>query len=65
MKVTDKNINTIYGRLHKIITRHDNMNYFHTFTGKESMKRSKIPTKEKDFLSMTDFGSYKRLAILL
>lgn len=60
MKVTDKNINTIYGRLHKIITQHDTMNYFHTFSGKGSMKRGKIPTKEKDFLSMTDFGSYKR-----
>ena len=65
MKVTDKNINTIYGRLHKIITRHDNMNYFHTFSGKGSMKRGKIPTKEKDFLSMTDFGSYKRLNSLI
>lgn len=60
MKVTDKNINTIYGRLHKTITRHNNMNYFHTFSGKGSMKRGKIPTKEKDFVSMTDFGSYKR-----
>lgn len=65
MKVTDKNINTIYGRLYKIITRHDNMNYFHTFSGKGSMKRGKIPTKEKDFLSMTDFGSYKRLNSLI
>lgn len=50
MKITEKNIDMINGRLKKFFVGGRNFYEWHTFSSKRCMSKGKVSTKEDDFL---------------
>lgn len=60
MKITEKNIDMINGRLKKFFSLGSHFYEWHTFSSKKCMSKGKVSTKEDDFLNSIKRESEKR-----
>lgn len=60
MKITEKNIDMINGRLRKFFRWECKFYEWHTFSSKKCMSKGKVSTKEDDFLRSNKRESEKK-----
>lgn len=61
MKITEKNIDMINGRLKKFFSLDFHFYEWHTFSSKKCMSKGKVSTKEDNFLYLNKRKTHKRV----